>query len=73
MITTEIEDCITRAEILSLNGDFLSQKEAIISELTRVRQRFLNRLNEYKILLQMSLMFFQNYQKVSSSLIIDCR
>lgn len=64
MITTEIEECITRAEILSLNGDTSGQKDMIINELTKIRQRFLARVNEYKILLQMAIRFFHNYHKV---------
>ena len=36
----------------------------IISELTRTRQRFLTRINEYKVLLQMTVRFFNNYKKV---------
>lgn len=65
-ITSEIEDCITRAEILSLNGDTQGQKELIINELTKLKQRFLARVNEYRILLQMAIRFFHNYHKVLS-------
>ena len=39
-LTSEIEDHITKAEILSLNGDTQGQKDLIINELTKIRQRF---------------------------------
>jgi hypothetical protein len=70
-ITTEIEDYITRAEILSLNGDTQGQKELIINELTKLKQRFLARVNEYRILLQMAIRFFHNYHKVTSILNVE--
>lgn len=60
----DIEDCITKAEILSLNGDTQGQKDLIINELSKIRQRFLARVNEYKILLQMAISFFHNYHKL---------
>ncbi len=41
--TSEIDDCITRAEILSLNGDSQGQKDLIINELTKIKQKFLGR------------------------------
>ena len=63
-ITSEIEDCITKAEILSLNGDAQAQKESVINELTKCRQRFLNRINEVKVLLQMAIRFFHNNNKL---------
>jgi hypothetical protein len=64
-ITNEIDDYITKAEILSLDGDTHGQKELIILELTKIRQRFLTRVNEYKTLLQMAIRFFQNFHKVN--------
>lgn len=63
-ISMDIEDCITKAEILSLNGDTQGQKDMIVNELTKIRQRFLARINEYKILLQMAIQFFHNYHKL---------
>ena len=63
-ISLDIEDCITKAEILSLNGDTQGQKDMIVNELTKIRQRFLARINEYKILLQMAIQFFHNYHRL---------
>ena len=63
-ITTEIEDCVTRAEILALNGDSQGQKDLIINELGKVKQKFLAKINEHKIFLQMLIGFFRNFHKV---------
>lgn len=63
-MTCELDDCITRAEILSLNGDSQGQKDLIINELTKVKQKFLNRINEHKVLLQMAIGFFHNFHKL---------
>ena len=63
-ITHDIEECITRAEILALNGDTQGQKDLIINELTKVRQKFLSRLNEFKSLLQKTINFYKNFKKV---------
>ena len=64
----EIDDFITRAQILSMNGDTQGQKDQIIGELTRLRQRFLSRHNEYKVLLQSAISFFHNYSRVEETL-----
>ena len=63
-MTCELDDCITRAEILSLNGDSQGQKDLIINELTKVKHKFLNRINEHKVLLQMAIGFFHNFHKL---------
>jgi hypothetical protein len=65
IITNEIDDYITRADILSLNGDTFGQKELLILELTKVKKRFLARINEYKTLLQMAIRFFENSYEVN--------
>jgi hypothetical protein len=64
-ITSEIEDYITKAEILSLNGETHGQKELIIFELTKIKQTFLSRINEHKTFLQMAIRFFNNFYKVN--------
>jgi hypothetical protein len=63
-ITAEIEDSITKAEILALKGDTQGQKDLIINELTKIRQRFLTRINDFRNLLQKTVNFFKNYQKL---------
>lgn len=64
-ITADIEENITKAEILALNGDTQGQKDLIINELTKVRQKFLSRLNEFRNLLQKTINFYKNFKKVS--------
>jgi hypothetical protein len=64
LITTEIEEFITKAEILALNGDTKGQKDLIINELTKIRQRFLTRINDFRTLLQKTINFYRNYNKV---------
>lgn len=70
-ILVEIEDFITKAEILSLNGETQGQKDMIINELTKMRQRFVSRINEMKSLLQMSISFFHNVYKLEE-IISEC-
>lgn len=53
---------------MSMNGDTQGQKDQIIGELTRLRQRFLSRINEYKVLLQSSISFFHSYSRVEEML-----
>lgn len=53
---------------MSMNGDTQGQKDQIIGELTRLRQRFLSRINEYKVLLQSAISFFHSYSRVEEML-----
>jgi len=62
--TNDIDECITRAEILALNGDAKGQKDLVINELTKVKEKFLTRINEFKVSLQASIGFFQNFNKL---------
>jgi len=62
--TSDLDACITRAEILALNGDAHAQKELVVSELAKVKQKFLARVNEHRVCLQMSIGFFQNLHRL---------
>ena len=68
-IANELEEFITKAEILALNGDTKGQKDLIINELTKIRQRFLTRINDFKNLLQKTINFYRNYTKVLFSIL----
>lgn len=60
----EIENHLKTAELLSLKGDTKGEKDKIISELVKVHQRFQARINEYQILLKMTITFFKNLHQV---------
>ena len=69
----EIEERLKTAEMLALKGDTRGQKEQIVNELIRVHQRFQARMNEYQILIKMTIEFFKNVSQVGSLLMaIDC-
>lgn len=56
---------MSTAELLSLKGNTKGQKDQIINELIKVRQRFTARIHEYQILLKMTIQFFRNLDQVS--------
>lgn len=60
----DIEEHLKTAELLSLKGDTRGQKEQIVNELIRVHQRFQARMNEYQILIKMTIQFFKNVSQV---------
>ncbi|XP_076451161.1 coiled-coil domain-containing protein 141-like [Babylonia areolata] len=60
----EIEDRLKTAEMLSLKGDTRGQKEQIVNELLRVHQRFQGRMNEYQLLIKMTIEFFKNVNQL---------
>lgn len=60
----EIEERLKTAEMLALKGDTRGQKEQIVNELIRVHQRFQARMNEYQILIRMTIEFFKNVSQV---------
>ena len=64
----EIEERLKTAEMLALKGDTRGQKEQIVNELIRVHQRFQARMNEYQILIKMTIEFFKNVSQVGSLL-----
>ena len=61
----EIEERLKTAELLSLKGNTRGQKEQIVNELIRVHQRFQARMNEYQLLIKMTIEFFKNVSQVS--------
>ena len=61
---SEIVECIKTAELLSLKGDTKGEKEHMVSELLQVHQRFQCRMNEYQILIKMSIEFYRNITQV---------
>ncbi|BFZ21917.1 hypothetical protein BsWGS_24956 [Bradybaena similaris] len=56
----KIEEHLKTAELLSLKGDTKGQKDQIINELVKVHQRFQSRINEYQILLKMTIEFYKH-------------
>lgn len=69
----EIEERLKTAEMLALKGDTRGQKEQIVNELIRVHQRFQARMNEYQVLIKMTIEFFKNVSQVGSQLMaVDC-
>ncbi|XP_046554795.1 uncharacterized protein LOC124264120 [Haliotis rubra] len=60
----DIENHLKTAELLSLKGDTKGEKDKIISELVKVHQRFQARINEYQILLKMTITFFKNLHQL---------
>lgn len=64
-VTEEIEKHLKTAEMLGFKGDTKGQKDQIVNELVRVHQRFQARINEYQLLLKMTIQFFQNLHQVS--------
>ncbi|XP_025104045.1 coiled-coil domain-containing protein 141-like isoform X3 [Pomacea canaliculata] len=60
----DIEEHLKTAELLSLKGDTRGQKEQIVNELIRVHQRFQARMNEYQILIKMTIQFFKNVSQL---------
>jgi hypothetical protein len=63
-LCNDIDGCITGIDLLSLKGDPLNQKDLVIDDLVRTRQRFVSRINDNKALLQMLIKFFTDYSKV---------
>lgn len=62
-----IEDHLKTAEVLSLKGDTRGQRDQIVNELLKIHTRFQARINEYQILLNMTIKFFQNLHQVCSA------
>jgi len=60
----DVENLLRTAEMLSLKGDTRGQRDQIVNELLRVHTRFQARFNEYKILLKMSVKFFESIDKL---------
>jgi hypothetical protein len=50
--------------MLAAKGDTRGQKDQIVNELVRVHQRFQARMNEYNILIRMTIEFFKNVSQV---------
>lgn len=69
----EIEERLKTAEMLALKGDTRGQKEQIVNELIRVHQRFQARMNEYQILIKMTIEFFKNVSQVCINLLMAVR
>ena len=63
-VSHEIDNYVTKAEMLSLKGDITDQKDLIVEELNKVRQQFLSQINDIKQILQDSVQFFRAYEKV---------
>nr|XP_006823021.1 PREDICTED: titin-like [Saccoglossus kowalevskii] len=59
-INQEIEERVKTAEMLALKGDTHGEKDLIVNELVKVHQRFQARLNEYQILLTMTISFYKS-------------
>ena len=47
-----------------MKGDTKGQKEQIVNELIKVRQRFHARIHEYQILIKMTIQFFRNLDQL---------
>ncbi|XP_012936768.1 uncharacterized protein LOC101859779, partial [Aplysia californica] len=56
----EIEGHLKTAELLAAKGDTKGQKDQIVNELIKVHQRFQGRINEYQILLKMTIEFYRH-------------
>lgn len=61
----EVEKHLKTAELLSLQGDTQGQRDQLVNELLRVHTRFQARINEYQILLNMTVKFFENLREVT--------
>lgn len=66
----KIEDHIKTAELLGLKGDTKGQKDQIINELIKVHQRFQARINEYQLLLKMTIEFYKHIGQVGDMFLI---
>jgi hypothetical protein len=51
--------------MLSLKGDTKGQRDQIVNELMRVHTRMQARVNEYRILLNMAVKFYEDLSKVT--------
>lgn len=60
----EVEKHLKTAELLSLQGDTQGQRDQLVNELLRVHTRFQARINEYQILLKMTVKFFEDLREV---------
>ena len=60
----EVEGHLKTAELLSLKGDTKGQKDQIVNELLKVHTRFQARIAEYQVLLNMTIGFYKNLNKV---------
>ena len=67
-MSTEIDECIAKAEILSLNGDTQGYKDILITDLSKIRQEFLSKFNSHKILLQYASNFVNIYNSYEEAL-----
>ena len=67
----DIEEHLKTAEMLSLKGDTHGQKDQIINELLKVHTRFQARINEYQVLLNMTVKFFTNLNQVRWTLNLE--
>ncbi|RUS90398.1 hypothetical protein EGW08_001893, partial [Elysia chlorotica] len=56
----KIEEHLKTAEMLAAKGDTKGQKDQIVNELLKVHQRFQARINEYQILIKMTLEFYKH-------------
>ena len=64
----EIEGHLKTAELLAAKGDTKGQKDQIVSELVKVHQRFQGRINEYQMLLKMTIEFYRHIGQVCGEL-----
>lgn len=62
----DVEALLKTAEMLSLKGDTQGQRDQIVNELLRVHTRMQARVNEYRILLNMAVKFYEDLSKVTT-------
>ncbi|XP_060064415.1 titin-like, partial [Ylistrum balloti] len=60
----ELDKHLSTAELMEMKGDTKGQKDMIVNELVKVRQRFQARIHEYRILIKMTIQFFRNLDQL---------
>jgi hypothetical protein len=71
--TREVEDRLRTAEQLGMRGGTNGQKEQIVSELVKVHQQYLSRINQTRSYLHTMINYYKNISKIETQLINNGR
>lgn len=72
-MTREVEDRLRTGEQLAFRGETHGQKEQIITELVKVHQQFLSRINQTKSFLHSTINYLKNTSKLETQIHNDRR